>query len=72
MLIGLVVSSKVNCGPGLGVIREPGAERKTVLPGGEVTDFHCTPPDISEVLIREGMQPFFEHRGLREDRQRIK
>lgn len=34
MLIGLVVSSKVNCGPGLGVIREPGAERKTVLPGG--------------------------------------
>lgn len=45
---------------------------KLCSPEGEVTDFHCTPSDISEVLIREGMQPFFEHRDLREDRQRIK
>ena len=28
------------------------------LGGGRVSGFHCTPPDISEVLIRGGMQPF--------------
>lgn len=38
MLIGWVVSSEVNCGPGLQVIREAGAEHRgvVVLPGGLV------------------------------------
>lgn len=63
MLIGLVVSSEVNCGPGLQVTGEPAAEHRVVLPGG-----HCLPlRSLSHqrgIDPMGGMQPFLSIRVL--------
>lgn len=70
VLIGLVVSSEVNCGPGLQVLREPSAECKevAVLPGGHWLPSQSSRHQWSIDLM--GECSLFEHYSLREDCQK--